>query len=842
MKIEKIYTDNPLLDELVYAAKIMMTDCILKDQELADSYETLESAKNADIYIAIIENTARYEYFDYTYEELLEADVPKNIIPQCIIDNKKVPEVYRDKLLKNKSKIFFDNYIEANEYYRTLNGIPNKGEKSIYIKEEDLENTSVISIDTSIPLHKQEYSDILVLENLGVLDKLMERYPNYKYIKFCGKRKISIYDARKASKFQALYVATPENVSLKNRFTELLELSRNYTMKTVYMEAYKFESENYDKFMIVFIILQAVIDFLAELPEYYIRRDIFDLRTIEYFFESSGVDYYSEIPLQYQISLVQNLNKLIKYSGTNKVIIEIASLFGFDNIQIFAYYMLKERLKDSDGNYLFHTKPDPDGNGEILDNYRNYDLKFIKVPLGESIDDYIKNENNHYDYSYLTGNDKYWNGEYSKDYIKKKILEYEFNIIKTKYISVDAVVELTDLSFQIPYFVNLIMFSNVNKDNLKISIPSISNDPILITDAFILLYALMYEYYGLEDAIIDTPTKYLTIKGFNFDVNMAELALYVKEKGFTLEELGVSHFKIPKSGVFTFNQLVEIYTTNKEICDHLIQQMKNANSKKIYDIYKYLYDALMFTNVSYDYYYIKELDRMASTYTEFLAYKDTTLYDYLDNIKAESDPNQKTSKITIAIGVITSTIHKYLDSENLKNIFANIPTQSIDYLKVYMFKVINFFKSYKIDLNSVSNIYKFSDKYENRIFVLDDVLIQHFYEWKELISMGEKTKFNVSFKKEDTFILEEICSIIEYINKNEYYNEKIEIVEKIRSFINTFNKRDYISIAEVYYKLITVNYLEIFNIVEQMTINSSFKKKDRIFIDELVSMKHYFLT
>ena len=58
----------------------------------------------------------------------------------------------------------------------------------------------------------------------------------------------------------------------------------------------------------------------------------------EYIFESNGVKYFKDIPLRYQIALVKNLNKLIKFKSTDKCIVDIISLFGFRNINAFKYY------------------------------------------------------------------------------------------------------------------------------------------------------------------------------------------------------------------------------------------------------------------------------------------------------------------------------------------------------------------------------------------------------------------------------------------------------------------------------------------------------------------------
>ena len=131
-------------------------------------------------------------------------------------------------------------------------------------------------------------------------------------------------------------------------------------------------------------MVQTFIDMLAEIPDYLIKKDIFDIRTARDIFKSNGIDYYSNIPLRYQLAMVRNVNRLIKFKSTSQSIVDICSLFGFDNIEIFKYYLLKEHRRDRDGNYLFNK----DENGKLIDE-ENYDLKFIKVPMDELVDDNI---------------------------------------------------------------------------------------------------------------------------------------------------------------------------------------------------------------------------------------------------------------------------------------------------------------------------------------------------------------------------------------------------------------------------------------------------------------------
>ena len=54
--VDKIYTDYiPLLDEIVYNLKRICKDIIIKDENIANSYEYEKSVKASDLYIACTE-------------------------------------------------------------------------------------------------------------------------------------------------------------------------------------------------------------------------------------------------------------------------------------------------------------------------------------------------------------------------------------------------------------------------------------------------------------------------------------------------------------------------------------------------------------------------------------------------------------------------------------------------------------------------------------------------------------------------------------------------------------------------------------------------------------------
>ena len=87
--------------------------------------------------------------------------------------------------------------------------------------------------------------------------------------------------------------------------------------------------------MILLILAQTFNDMIVDTPEWYIRRDIFDIRSVQYFLESYGVKFFKEIPLKYQIRIVKNLNKLIKYKSSNKNFADILEIFAAKNTSIY---------------------------------------------------------------------------------------------------------------------------------------------------------------------------------------------------------------------------------------------------------------------------------------------------------------------------------------------------------------------------------------------------------------------------------------------------------------------------------------------------------------------------
>ena len=163
------------------------------------------------------------------------------------------------------------------------------------------------------------------------------------------------------------------------------------------------------------------------------------------------------------------------------------------------------------------------------------------------------------DYDETAKNDIYWNGVYTHDFVKHEILKHEFDLHISKYISVDTVYSLSEMQFQMVYFMNMLLYSEVDTDQLLVEVPEISsNSRFKLVDLIIMLFALGYMYLDTKDNIIYDPIQSIAILGFNFKTDLAELSQYVIDHGFTLEEVGLDKFINPNPvGIRTWGKVRE---------------------------------------------------------------------------------------------------------------------------------------------------------------------------------------------------------------------------------------------------------------------------------------------
>jgi hypothetical protein len=397
------------------------------------------------------------------------------------------------------------------------------------------------------------------------------------------------------------------------------------------------------------------------------------------------------------------------------------------------------------------------------DYTKDIDLKFVKIPLKTNANVYyIKQKADTKSYNSVTLADKFWDGENNQDNaheaIKLAILKKEFNYARTKYMTVDYVVELTDLSFGISYFYNMLYDDVFKEDLLTVQIPNISaNKNFKLSYIFCYMTALAYLFSGIEDNIMDTPTKVLYVKGFNFSADLTALKNYILKERRLPSDYDVFGFKIPTDQIPSITDFIKIYTTNKDIYQTICAGMVEARNYDIYKIWKKLYDSLMIWKFNLKFFQLSD-GTTASSFTKFLKEKDNVLYTSLKTISAISDQETRENTIVNTISDIIYILEKYLDSKTFKFIYNHLPGTSGEYILQYLFTMINFFKSYKVVLNQMNIQYNLDDKNQNTIRIYDTQAMTISLNKPDYITINESKSSTNTLKKSETIGFKEKIS------------------------------------------------------------------------------------
>ena len=295
------------------------------------------------------------------------------------------------------------------------------------------------------------------------------------------------------------------------------------------------------------------------------------------------------------------------------------------------------------------------------------------------------------------------------------------------------------------------------EERLKLPVPVLNETKeFKMNDIFVYLIAMTYLYNGLEDDIIDTTGKVLYIKGFNFRADIMALKDYIESEGFTMEELGIDGWQDGSSTISSYKQFLNLFTNNKNVYNHVIKQMANAPNKRIYDIYKTIYDSLMIVECNQKFFQL-ETGSTPKTYTDYLHYRDSDLYNSLTYIKSITDEKERQTYIFNMCDDVIFFLDQYINTDEYKTVFSRFPSVSIDYIKKYVELVINFFKSYKVELLGITTVYKLGDKYTNYIKPIDIA------------------NLSIDFLKSDNIIVKDCLNNFSNLTKE----ERVKVLEKV---------------------------------------------------------------
>ena len=535
MVAEKDKCDYIYVDRYESAARILQSDKL----------ENGESINNKPK--PTVEESIEY------YKELIEEN--KEQIELVISINDTAPESMRTAM-----RILVE-YNEYNDYYLMLDGHPSTDSDDtarVFVYNEDY--------GEMLPIDEQPYSERVHWmdspEGIAFINE-HKTEEKFKYLLHMTSKKIRPFVARAADRFEILYCPPTDPTNLRDDFLSIYRMSLNYVISVFYSDAYRIpEPKLYEGFIGMAILFMAIGEMHYKYLDVDISRDFYDLDSLKIIYEAYSVPFYDIIPLKYHKKIVKNINRLLRYKGSNQVFFDLCDIFDYDILGIFQYYLFKERKLDrnNDPYVVWKTTDgkevsyDEDGNPTNLpvdiegkpiwepDLQAMYEIYFVKANINKDRYTQLIDPNNKVTYDSIVNEDSYW-FQFDPDTVKT-IYENVYNYIETKYIGVQLMFNMTDLLWESSYFMGMLRdnrskISNsrfmVSHDRLGTSVP--------LFDMLIYIIALICKkrgytgeirglFYKVDDEgnyldangkittdpskYVETPTKTARILGFNF--------------------------------------------------------------------------------------------------------------------------------------------------------------------------------------------------------------------------------------------------------------------------------------------------------------------------------------
>ena len=353
MKTQIPFGKSIMMDKVFKELKEIISTLVVKMDCEANRNETVETRKAGDLYVLAMrgqDSFRSYEtYSDYALSKV-ELDQYYNV------DKTLIPKNLRKELVSHQRLFTIRTYTERNEYYRNLAGLPSledmENEDFIYLDEVSI--SEIEGVDKTKPIHEMTEDEIIIIENEGLLDKIIKNHPEKKYLNHLSpEKRIDIVTARTALNYKILYIYSDRNKQpITEMFINLYNKSRDYVLDRFYDETYNYRNDYYGNFIGLFILTITIQRFITNYFHKFINRDFYDKDIIKLLFDSYDIPFYNDIPLTYSQKVAKNLNRLFYYKSTNKVFVDIFKIFDMDNIQVCNYILFKNPKVDDIGRPL----------------------------------------------------------------------------------------------------------------------------------------------------------------------------------------------------------------------------------------------------------------------------------------------------------------------------------------------------------------------------------------------------------------------------------------------------------------------------------------------------------
>lgn len=351
--------------------KTILEYMVVKDKQLADSCETETSKHDALVYFAAVHHRGSILlYKEYMTFELFATAMPTepvDFIQECLNNPLLVPEKYRANIIRSVEEIIINNYVEKNDYYRTLIGLPPYGTKEedfIFLNDKTYEEFGIQKITvngvTRYPaIHELDKINQSIIEKSPDFQQIKKDHPEAQWLDFIDGNSIPLEQARNAYEFEIIRlfpsIETTTNPLLTTHFSNEYNRARTWITKVMWNADLEQTSISYRQFVAFAILIKALRMTLNRQFDGIIENSFLNDTLVNILFDLYRLPQsLHKLPKENRRRLALELRKIIRDRASNKVLYDVARILGFDNIVISKIVLTKMQIFEGEDQRVVH--------------------------------------------------------------------------------------------------------------------------------------------------------------------------------------------------------------------------------------------------------------------------------------------------------------------------------------------------------------------------------------------------------------------------------------------------------------------------------------------------------
>lgn len=698
--------DNNIVNGKLQTLSRLMNQIVVKQDKRAEKYETEDMYYEYEKYRLAIEELDEIEDYAKTWKladlimlfpkigvSTLEKVVSQEIPLTYLYEKKLITKEELDAALENRRFWRIDNYVETNDYYRMLIGLPpmkDTAKDFVYVFGK--------------PIHTITSLEYYRLVRSGKMDVIIAEYPEKEYIQYIGKG-ISIFDARQAGQFQVLYIPNTTEASI---YREVFNKERKVWMQTYHSDYLTHATDYNEAYELVQLKLRAAIYYEIQMYSPTLDKSTFTKEESEILFKEFGLSFPKNMPATYRDSISFVLSYMVMFKGTNYALKFIADRV-FSGLTLYKYFIRKRHK--SGLNYPLDPNTPPE---------QVYDVDFILRPFNATnITDSkeVGRDDMILTYDDVVAMDPRWR---DSEELKKAVFSSEFSYLESKYISLDNMIDLYEITIGISTISRMIIEHKALFDEFEFvyNVTGISHKFYNLWIYYLAMYTYMIERIRVQAP--DTLTRIHKLFGFKIPDNLKQVQTYWIWYFNMRPELKNMLADFPDALVNEDDFLALLVKIDKSIglakaLDHVMSQCRTfPEIKLVLDIYR-LIRVVKTTPESYGPQYPTE---DGISYSDWLESNDEMLFLQFEKTTSSEDINvailEMDNIAQFLIQIIndhTTEIYKLL---NIKNAI-NQSNMMVGGVSKYLLYILKLFKAYSADFITDNNILQIDDYYNYQV-------------------------------------------------------------------------------------------------------------------------------